>query len=303
MRRRSHRAPLPPPVPTALADALDVHVTALATDIGERNGANPRRLARAADYIEAALVTAGYRPRRLPLDRTDVPTANIEAIHRNGAKGSRVVVIGAHYDTAPGTPGADDNATGVAALIEIAAALAPRALASEVRFVAFANEEPPHFGTDEMGSRSYARALAAANTEVAAMLSLESLGYYDDTPGSQRYPAPLGWWYPDRGDFVGFVGNFASAALVRRAVQAFRDTEPFPSQGTALPEWVPGVGWSDHQAFWRHGWPALMVTDTAPFRSPWYHGAADTADKIDRDRLARVTRGLIEVVVRLAAAD
>jgi Zn-dependent M28 family amino/carboxypeptidase len=171
-----------------------------------------------------------------------------------------------------------------------------------VRFVAFANEEPPFFQTDLMGSRVYAKQCRARDENIAAMLSLETMGYFDDSAGSQRYPLPFGLLYPSTGNFIGFVGNMRSGDLVRRAVGTFRRSEPFPSEGGALPDFIPGIGFSDQWSFWQEGYDALMVTDTAMFRYPHYHEAEDTPDKIDFDRLARVVRGLARVVDELVNA-
>ncbi len=162
------------------------------------------------------------------------------------------------------------------------------------------NEEPPHFQTENMGSLVYARALAARGERVVAMLSLESIGFYRDEEGSQHYPPPLSLFYPSRGDFIAFVGNVRSRALVRDVVQAFREAEPFPSEGAALVSVLPGVGWSDQWAFWQEGFPALMVTDTAPFRNPHYHQPTDLPPTVDVERMARVTRGVGAVIRQLA---
>jgi hypothetical protein len=151
-----------------------------------------------------------------------------------------------------------------------------------------------------MGSARHAAGLARAGVEVAGMLSLETMGWFSDTPGSQRYPPPLGLFYPEAGDFIGFVGDFRSRALVRRAVEAFRDTTAFPAEGVAAPRAVPGISWSDHASFWEHGWPALMVTDTAPYRYPHYHRPSDAPDQVDYERLARVVAGLARALPRLA---
>jgi Zn-dependent M28 family amino/carboxypeptidase len=143
-----------------------------------------------------------------------------------------------------------------------------------------------------MGSADYARRSKARGERIAAMFSLETIGYYSDAPQSQHYPFPLSFFYPDRGDFLAFVGNLPSRRLVRETIGAFRLHAHFPSEGVAAPAFIPGVGWSDHLNFWREGWPALMITDTAPFRYPYYHTAHDTPDKIDYQRLARVVIGL-----------
>jgi Zn-dependent M28 family amino/carboxypeptidase len=151
-----------------------------------------------------------------------------------------------------------------------------------------------------MGSRHYATAARERNDQIVAMLSIESIGYYDTEKGTQRYPFPLNLAYPNVGDFIGFASNLKSRALLHRAIAAFRAHATLPTQGAAAPSWVPGVWWSDHWAFWRVGYPAIMITDTAPYRNPFYHTPQDTPDKLDYDRMARVVHGLTHVVRALA---
>ena len=213
---------------------------------------------------------------------------------RNLETGSGKVVVGAHYDTVPGSPGADDNASAVAALIELARMRLP------ARFVAFANEEMPYFHTNEMGSQAWAQAARKRGDEVAAMLSLEMLGCYSDAPGSQRYPPGVAWLYPDRGNFIAFVGDMGARSLVRRAIGAFRRHAKFPSQGLAAPAIIEGVTRSDHWPFRLAGFPAIMVTDTAYNRNPHYHLPSDTPEKLDYLRMARVTLGVAAVIKELA---
>ena len=308
MPGESYRGELPSPddLSRSLADELRGDVTWLAQEIGERNLLyRPRQLAQAADRIEAELTAAGYQPKRQEYRVAGSPSWNLEVEVPGTARAGEIVIVGAHYDSAPGTPGANDNASGVAAMLALARRYSGRAIGRTLRFVAFANEEPPYFQTDEMGSRVYARRCRQRGEKVVAMLSLETIGYYDDAPGSQHYPPPLGSLYPSEGNFIGFVGTTHSADLVQRAVALFRRHEPFPCEGCALPEAVPGVGFSDQWSFWQEGYPAIMVTDTAMYRYPYYHEAQDTVDKIDFERLARVVRGLDQVVAALVdpAAD
>ncbi len=209
-------------------------------------------------------------------------------------------MIGAHYDTVSGCPGANDNGTGVAAVLELAQRFSRRPQPRTIRFVAFVNEEPPFFKTAHMGSVVYANAAKARGDRVMAMLSLETMGYYSDERGSQQYPAEIASLYPDVGNFIGFVANDASAPLLSKARRAFEQRTAFPLQSAAAPDEVPGVGWSDQWAFWQAGYPAMMVTDTAPFRYPWYHTAEDTPDKIDYEKLAHVVDGLEAVIESLA---
>jgi Zn-dependent M28 family amino/carboxypeptidase len=208
-------------------------------------------------------------------------------------------VVGAHYDTVPGSPGADDNASAVAALIELAGMLGKENL--PIRFAAFANEELPYFMGPDMGSWVSAKRSRERGEKLRGMLSLEMLGYYSDRPGSQRYPAPLGLFYPDRGNYIAFVGDLGAFGLVRRSVAAFRKHSSFPSQWLAGPASIPGVTHSDHWSFRNLGYPAIMVTDTAYNRNPNYHLASDTPDTLDYERMARVTLGLAGVLRELAA--
>ena len=166
-----------------------------------------------------------------------------------------------------------------------------------MRFVAFVNEEPPYFLLDEMGSNVYAGRCKARGDKISAMISLETIGYFSDAPNSQTYPSRvLGAFYPNVGNFIGFVSNVHSRTLLRRIVSLFRKHAKIPSEGAALPSFVPGVSWSDQWSFWRNGYPGIMVTDTAPFRYPYYHSANDTPDKLDYDRFALVVSGMEKVI-------
>jgi hypothetical protein len=280
----------------ALVLHLRRHVQRLAGDIGERNEAHYAALSLAATMLDSVFLELGYTVRRQTYSARGRQYVNLEVEIRGATTPDEIVVVGGHYDTAFGAPGADDNASGVAAVVELARAFAGTTPRRTLRFVAFSTEEPPNFPSADMGSRHYADAAAARGERIVAMLSIESIGYYDVEPGSQRYPFPLNLAYPNTGDFIGFVGNLKSRPLLRRAIAAFRAHTPFPTQGAAAPWWVPGVWWSDHWAFWRKGYPAIMITDTAPYRNVFYHTAADTPDKLDYARMARVVTGLTAVV-------
>ena len=285
-----------------IRDRLATHVEILAGRIGERNLQHYRALEEAADYIEQTFEQLGYRPSAEPLKSRGRQVRNLVAEQPGSGNPEEIVLVGAHYDSVPGSPGANDNGSGVAALLELARLLAGRELARTVRFVAFVNEEAPYFGSPEMGSLVHARAAKVRGDRIRAMLSLETIGYYSDTPGSQHYPFPLNHFYPDTANFIGFVGNLGSRALVRSALGSFRQHTCLPSEGAAVPEGIKGVGWSDHWSFWQAGYPAIMVTDTAFYRYAHYHTDEDTPDKIDYERTARVVAGLMRVVEDLAAA-
>lgn len=275
----------------------------LAGSIGERHVWRHDALRRAADYIRGELAAAGYEPVGQSYDVHRIRVENIDATLPGTTTPDEIVVVGAHYDTVPECPGANDNGSGVAAMLELARRFAGAARDRTVRFVAFVNEEPPFFQTPLMGSVVYANAARARGDRIVAMLSLETIGYYSDQKGSQQYPPPLNLLFPDTGNFIGFVSNLRSAGLLRQAQRAFKERTPFPIQAAPAPEAIPGIGWSDQWAFWRAGYRALMITDTAPYRYPWYHTPQDTPDKIDFGKLAQVVDGLEHVVGVLAMRD
>jgi Zn-dependent M28 family amino/carboxypeptidase len=287
---------------TALASALRQHVETIAAR--EHNVAHDHELEKVAAYLERTLGSSGYEVGRQEYFVDDTAVRNIDVViePRSEIASPDVIVVGAHYDSARGSPGANDNATGTAAVIELARLLADLKgkAGRRIRLALFVNEEPPYFQTADMGSLHYARALAERKERVIAMYSLETLGFYSSEPGSQKYPPPFGLVLPDRGDFVSFVGTLDSRPLVQQAAQSFRSHTHFPTVAGVAPGFVPGIDWSDHWAFGEFGFQALMVTDTAVYRYPHYHRPTDTPDKVDFERLARVVKG-VERVIRDAA--
>ena len=284
-----------------LTDRLRKHIVVLSEEIGERNLWRDGTLNTTADYIEETLQAMGYAVTSQAYTVQATSVRNLEAVLGGTSLAEEIVLIGAHYDTVSESPGANDNASGVAALLEIARLLAAKPLARSVRFVAFVNEEAPFFYTWKMGSHRYARRAHERGDNITAMLSLETIGYYSDANGSQQYPNPVyAWLYPSTGNFIGFVGNLASRKLVRQCLGAFRRHSAFPSEGIAAPGRMMGIHWSDHWSFWQEGYAAVMVTDTALFRYPHYHASTDLPDRIDYERLARVAEGLAKVTVELA---
>ncbi len=305
MPKSSYSGPFKPlsKIEKRLCDRLKNHVAILAGSIGERNIWKQNQLNAAALYIEETLTDFGYQVEIQEFECRGLKVKNLE-VERTGIRASNdMVIVGAHYDSVFGSPGANDNASGVSALLELARIFSRISPSLTVRFVAFVNEEPPFFRTEHMGSRVYALRSRQRGEHITAMLSLETIGFYSDELESQAYPFPLSILYPKVGNFIGFVGNVSSRNTVRKAISSFRHHTLFPSEGAAAPGWIPGIGWSDHWAFWKEGYPAVMITDTALFRYKHYHGAEDTPDKLQYDRMARVVQGLGHVVADLAEME
>ena len=286
----------------ALEGRLLAHVEMLGRTIGERTLDRPQALQAAAAYIHRVWGEQGLTVREEAYEVGGRPCANLVAELRGSRDPERILLVGAHYDSPPGSPGANDNATGVAILLEISRTLRQEPLPRTVRFVAFVNEEPPYFLTEAMGSRVHARGARQRGERIEAMLSLETLGYYSNAEGSQHYPPPFGALYPRTGNFVAVVGNLASRRLVVDFMTQFMAATDFPVEGVATFEGVPGINWSDHSSFWTEGYPALMLTDTAPFRYPEYHSAQDVPERVTRGEFARAAHGIIQAVRRLAGS-
>jgi Zn-dependent M28 family amino/carboxypeptidase len=278
---------------------LTKHISYLAGEIGERNVIAYEPLQKTEQYIKDNLTKLGYDVKSQEYVVQMRKVHNLVAEIPGGSRAREIVVIGAHYDTVYDCPGADDNTSGVAALLELARLVKDSHPARTVRFVAFVNEEPPWFQTDDMGSLVYAEQAHKLNENIVAAVSIETIGMYSDAEGSQQYPAGFKSLYPSKGNFIAFIGDLGSRGLIRDAVGSFRATTQFPSEGSAVPAAIPGVGWSDHWSFWQEGYPAIMVTDTAPFRNPNYHEPTDKPDTLDYDRMARVVHGLAGVVTNL----
>jgi Zn-dependent M28 family amino/carboxypeptidase len=285
---------------------LEKHINRLASEIGIRNTAEPKALEAAACYIENTFRNAGLDVRSQEFQASDgTKVRNIEAVIRGQDYSAGCLIVGAHYDSVD-CPGANDNASAVAALLEIAAATTKRGKPSNtVLFVAFANEEPPYFGSDDMGSWVYARELLREKKEILGMVCLEDIGYYSTEPGSQTIPHPISAIYPNNvGNFVAICGNPESKDLVATVLKAFRSQCSFPSEGLAAPvELIPDITLSDNRSFWRAGIKAVMVTDTVYLRYPHYHKATDTSDKLTYPAFARVTSGLCDTVWTLINPD
>jgi hypothetical protein len=303
MPLRSYAGTSPPlsAVQLELAGHLSEDVKYLSATIGERNVHRLGSLQATTDYLRSALSGEGYAVAEQSYAVEGHTVSNLESILPGSDAAEGSIVVGAHYDSVPGTVGANDNASGVAATLELARLLQGSHPRRTIRFVFFVNEEPPYFQTSAMGSLVYAMRLRRNAVSVSAMISLETIGFYSDARNSQKYPMLLSLFYPSRGNFIGFVGNPESRELLRRSIRKFRESAKFPSEGIAAPEDWPGVGWSDHWSFWQGHYPAIMITDTAIFRYPDYHTPLDTLDKVDFEKMARVVDGVRAVVVSIAS--
>ena len=301
MPRKSFAGALPPLTSeeTQIKTNLTRHIHYMADEIGERNVIAYAPLQKTAQYVEDNFRTLGYEVKSQEYTVQMRKVRNLIAEIPGGAKANEIVVIGAHYDTVYDCPGADDNSSGVAALLELSRMLKDSHPARTVRFAAFVNEESPWFQTDDMGSLVYAEQAHKLKENIIAAISIETIGMYSDSAHSQQYPAGFKSLYPSKGNFIAFIGNLGSRGLVRDAVRSFRASTKFPSEGSAVPAAIPGVGWSDHWSFWQQGYPAIMVTDTAIFRNPNYHQPTDKPETLDYDRMARVVHGLVRVVADL----
>ena len=302
MPEQSYQGQLPPlqAEEITLQNSLQQDVNQLAAEIGIRNVSKYDQLNQAKDFLETSLAEAGYEVRLQEYKIGGKLYYNIEAEHTGTGKPDEIIVVGGHYDSAFTSFGANDNATGAAATLELARFFYNKKTTRTIRFVEFTNEELPFAGTEDMGSLVYAKQLRQRDEKIVAMLSLETMGYFSDKVGSQTYPFPINLFYPNQGNFIGFVANLESGDLLRKAIASFRRHTKFPSEGASLPDWIPGVSWSDHWSFWQQGYQGIMVTDTAPYRYPYYHTEQDTPDKIDFDKLARIVSGLAKVVSNLA---
>ncbi|MEM7052001.1 MAG: M28 family peptidase [Acidobacteriota bacterium] len=277
--------------------ALRQHVEVLSQDLVPRDHDHPENLDRAAAYIREHFEAAGSRVEEQPYQADGKTYRNV--ILRLGPTEGEAIVLGAHYDAYDVYPAADDNASGVAALLELARLLADQELQRPLHLVAYTLEEPPYFRTQNMGSAVHARSLGAAGAEVAFMISIEMIGYFSDQPGSQTYPSPLiARLYPTTGNFIAVVGRFRDGFLVRRIKASLGSASDLPVVSMNAPaNLVRGLDFSDHLNYWHQGFPGLMVTDTSFYRNFAYHTEGDTADRLDYGRMAEVVAGLHQVVL------
>lgn len=294
-----------------LAKMLKSHVYRLAHVIGDRSVYKPDKLNEAADYITEQFSSYGYDvefqtyalmaqtvKNIIACKKAKVPAVSLQSKDAGGGKPDEVVIVGAHYDTCF-NPGADDNASAVAGLLELARLMSDKETDYTIKFIAFVNEEPPFFKTENMGSCVYAKDAKKRGEKIKAVIILEMIGYYSDEPKSQKYPPLFGLFYPDKANFIAVVGNFSSKWLVKKTVTAFEKRTEFPIESITTFSFVPGVDFSDHWSFWKEGYPAVMITDTAFYRYSHYHTYLDTYEKLDYESMAEVVKGLESVLIEL----
>ena len=279
-----------------LVKMLKAHVYKLAHVIGDRSVYKPDKLNEAADYITEQFKSCGYDVEFQTYTLMAQTVKNIIACKKG--KSDEIIIVGAHYDTCF-NPGADDNASAVAGLLELARLMSDKKTGCTIKFIAFVNEEPPFFKTENMGSCVYAKDAKSRKEKIKAVIILEMIGYYSNEPKSQKYPPLFGLFYPDKANFIGVVGNFSSRRLVKETVEGFKKGTEFPIESVVTFSFVPGVDFSDHWSFWREGYPAVMVTDTAFYRYSHYHTYLDTYEKLDYESMAEVVKGLESVLVEL----
>ncbi|MEQ1576654.1 MAG: M28 family peptidase [Hyphomicrobium sp.] len=285
-----------------LAHSLQEHVTAVASQ--PHNIEYYDALEAAAHYIERSLIQFGLKPQAQIFAVADKSVRNIEVVWEpvDATPVTPSIIIGAHYDSPGDAPGANDNGTGVAAALELAHRLANFTPATHrLRLAFWVNEERPYGKTPDMGSWQHAKALKDSRENIEGMIALETIGYFSNEPNSQDFPVPFGLIYPKKGNFIAFVGLPGSRSFLHRALGHFRSHTQFPSIGGVAPGFLEGIDLSDHWAFHHFGFPAMMVTDTAPFRNPYYHELDDLPENVDYESLARVTRGLEKMLRKLLA--
>jgi len=283
-------------------DRLRAHVHCLGGDIGERNVFRPEALSAARDYIAETWTRQRYEISRQTYEAYGVQSSNLE-ITRSGKRWpDQFLLLGAHYDSARGAPGANDNGSGIAALLELSRLFRRQDPAVSVRFVAFVNEEPPFFLRPNQGSADYARAAKTRSDDIRLMIAIDCIGYYSDRRRSQHYPPPFGFFYPNEGNFLRALSNLVSRHELHRFADVFLSVSDFPLEFLATTSLNPGVSWSDHRGFWKNGYRALLVTDTAFYRYRHYHSARDTPDKLSYRQFTQVVQGLHDTFAELAAS-
>jgi len=282
----------------SLEQNLKTHVYKLSEEIGDISFYNLKGLREAEDYISKQFASYGYKVEFQPYEINGVTVKNIIATKKGAKYPDRFIIVGAHYDN-HFNPGADDNASGIAGLLEAARLLSNYDSANSIKFIAFVNEEPPFFKTKYMGSRVYASAARLRNENIKGAVILEMIGYYSNEPFSQRYPPIFGLFYPNKGNFIGVLANFNSWQLAKEVVSGLKERALLPVESIATFDFIGGIDFSDNGSFWKEGFASVMVTDTASYRNKYYHSQSDTYDTLNYKAMAEVVRGIGFALKRL----
>jgi len=279
---------------------LRADVSYLSETLGPRNPVHHASLVAAADWIEERWESQGYAVKRQTFLVEGKECANLEIEIPGGRTPSEIVIVSAQYDTWTESPGANNNAGGMAVLLKLSEMLADQRPDRTVRLVAFTTQEPPYDNTESQGSLRYARRCRERNEDIRVMLCMDAIGIYKQDPGTQNLPFPFSLFYPDRGNFLGFIADLGSRASVVEVTRGFKKGSSFPIEAGCAPKWVKGVTWSDHFSFWKYNYRAIQITDTGAFRSPSHTTNDDTIDKIDFRALARITVGMYGATLEAA---
>ena len=275
------------------------HIQAL----GPRNSVNDssyEQLRRCEEWVIQRWESQGYSVKKHSFSVDGREYSNLEIEIQGHSAPSEIIIVSAQYDTLPDSPGANNNGSGMAILFALSHLLRNHTPGRTIRLIEFVNEEDPFFGTEKMGSYQYAKRSSERKENIRVMLSLDALGIYGNELGSQRLPFPFSLFYPDRGNFLAFIGDFSARGYMLEATRGFKKGSSFPIEAGVVPKWVEGAGWSDHQSFWKFGYPGIMVTDTGGFRAPSHTTREDTMEKLNFEAMSRITLGMYCAIIDLS---
>jgi hypothetical protein len=275
-------------------------------NLGPRNSENDtsyKQLRQCEEWIRHKWESQGYTVKKQTFSFKGKEYSNLEIEIKGRTLPSEIIIISAQYDTLPDSPGANNNGSGIAILFQLSRLLKNLTPDRTLRLIEFVNEEDPFFGTEMMGSYQYAKKCRERHEDIRVMLSLDALGIYTDRLGSQKYPFPFSLFYPRRGNFLAFIGDFSSRKYMVETTRGFKKGSSFPIEAGVVPKWVEAAGWSDHLSFWRFGYPGIMVTDTGGFRSASHTTKEDTMDKLNFEAMSRIVVGMYGAIVELTRKE
>jgi len=275
-------------------------------NLGPRNSENDtsyKQLRQCEKWIKQRWESQGYAVKRHTFSFGGRDYSNLEIEIKGNISPSEIIIVSAQYDTLSDSPGANNNGSGMAILFQLSRLLKKHTPGRTLRLLNFVNEEDPFFGTEMMGSYQYAKRAYQHRENIRIMLSLDALGIYKEEPGSQKYPFPFSLVYPNRGNFLAFIGDFSSRKYMVETTRGFKKGSSFLIEAGVVPKWVEGAGWSDHLSFWKFGYPGIMVTDTGGFRSPSHTTKEDTMEKLNFEAMSRIVVGMYSAIVELTQKE